>query len=131
MITVIRWYNSNNGHPRFTLKMAKFDRLQETPEWMEVYTYPTNKGSSFFSFLFFKLLTLFDDGAAKTAEPIWTRNMSIDNQSRIRPVYRNEEYWSKTLILKRSKSAILFDPQNFDPNFLENGTRSRDDVNGG
>ena len=28
-----------------------------------------------------------------------------------------------TLTLKRSKSAILFDPKNFDPNFLENGTR--------
>ena len=41
----------------------------------------------------------------------------------VRPFSRNEKYRSKTLTLKRSKSAILFDPQNFDPNFLENGTR--------
>ena len=32
----------------------------------------------FFSFLFLKLFTLFDEGAAETAEPILTRDMSID-----------------------------------------------------
>ena len=42
---------------------------------------------------------------------------------RVRPFSRNEKYRSMTLTLKRSKSAILFDPKNFDPNFLENGTR--------
>ena len=42
---------------------------------------------------------------------------------RIRPFSINEKYRSMTLTLKRSKSAILFDPKNFDPNFLENGTR--------
>ena len=42
---------------------------------------------------------------------------------RVRPFSKNEIYRSKTLTLKRSKSAILFDTENFDPNFLENGTR--------
>ena len=42
---------------------------------------------------------------------------------RIRPFSGNEKYRSMTLTMKRSKSAISFDPKNFDPNFLENGTR--------
>ena len=42
---------------------------------------------------------------------------------RVRPFSRNKKYRSMTLTSKRSKSAILFDPKNFYPNFLENGTR--------
>ena len=36
---------------------------------------------------------------------------------RVRPFSRNEKYRSMTLTLKRSKSAILFDPKNFWPEF--------------
>ena len=36
---------------------------------------------------------------------------------RVRPFSRNEKYRSMTLTLKRSKSAILFDPEKFWPKF--------------
>ena len=35
----------------------------------------------------------------------------------------NEKYRSMTLTLEKSKSAVLCDPQNFDPNFFVNDTR--------
>ena len=72
-----------------------------------------------------KLVTLFVKGAAKTSEQISTRNTSL---VRVRSYSINEKYRSMTLTLKRSNSAILFDPNNFDPNFLENGTILKESV---
>ena len=49
------------------------------------------------------------------------------NLVRVRTFFKNKKYRSMTLTLKRSKSAILFDPKNFDPNFLET-VRDREKV---
>ena len=84
-------------------EMAKFDPLPETPEWTDwkniwhdwlrhrpnylakfgfekIFADGGTHTQHFvlFFLLFLKLFTLFDEGAAKTAEPILTRSMSID-----------------------------------------------------
>ena len=89
------------------------------------YTYPTYKGSSFFFFFFFFFfLFIF-----LTFYALWwgcSQNGWTDFDAqyvirrrlvRVRPFSRNEKYRSMTLTLKRSKSAILFDPKNFWPEF--------------
>ena len=82
---------------------------------------------AFFSFFFFNFLRFLMRGCSQNG---WTdfdaQYVNRRRLVRVRPFSRNEKYRSMTLTLKRSKSAILFEPKNFDPNFLENGTRERE-----
>ena len=90
------------------------------------YTYPTYKGSSFFFFFFFLFKNFYALwwGCSQNGWTDFDAQYVIRRRLvRVRPFSRNEKYRSMTLTLKRSKSAILFDPKNIDPNFLENGTR--------
>ena len=75
-------------------------------------------------FYFFNFLRSLMRVQPKRLKPIFDAQYVIRRRLvRVRPFFRNEQYRSMTLTLKRAKSAILFGPKNFDPNFLENGTR--------
>ena len=80
----------------------------------------------FFSFFLFIFLTFYALwwGCSQNGRTDFDAQYVIRRRLvRVRPFSRNEKYRPMTLTLKRSKSAILLDPKNFDPNFLENGTR--------
>ena len=87
------------------------------------YTYPTCKGSSFFSFFktFYALLMRVQ---AKMAEPILTSNTSFhaiwwESDPFLETTNIGQWLWP----WQGQNPPFCFDPKNFDPNFLENGTR--------
>ena len=111
-----KWWNLTpyRGHPIVNrLKTIWHDWSRHRPEWtikiwlrppniwgLRYYTYPKYEGSFFIIllFYFFKLFTLYNEGAAKTAGPILTRHSTPFGESQT-IFFRNKKYRSMTLEL--------------------------------
>ena len=81
-------------------------------------THTQHKGSSCFFNFFLTFYTLWWGCSQNTWTDFNAQYVIRRHLLRVRPVSRNEKYRSMSLTLKRSKSAILFDLNNFDPNFF-------------